>query len=168
MSASPLPPRRDVEQDLSGLVGYRFMYTFGNGWLYELYVKNSKMIDYRVHSGVVGGRWVKDQPADIRLLDEDGVYKISTHEPTGTCLVLNLFPAKRRVFATIFFPRWVEENPQATVLYQNDHLDRMRELRDAGPTYPIQVIPIEATIKLIEYVGEDNEAVISSPPPPAS
>jgi phenolic acid decarboxylase len=28
------------------------------------------------------------------------------------------FPAKRRVFATIFFPRWVEENPQATVLYQ--------------------------------------------------
>jgi phenolic acid decarboxylase len=32
----------------------------------------------------------------------------------------------------------------------------------------MQVIPIEATIKLIEHVGEDNEEVISSPPLPAS
>jgi phenolic acid decarboxylase len=44
------------------------------------------------------------------------------------------------------------------------HLDRMRELRDAGPTYPISVISNFATITLLEYMGEDNESVIAGPP----
>ena len=167
MESPPLPSPREPEQDLSGLVGYRFIYTFGNGWQYELYVKNSTTIDYRVHGGIVDGRWVKDQSADICVLDQD-VYKISFHEPTGTFVVLNLLTAKRRVFATVLFARWAEENPQSTVLFQNDRLDRTHELRDAGPTYPMSVIPLSATIAFLEYVGEDNEAVITAPPPAAA
>jgi phenolic acid decarboxylase len=163
MESPPLPSPREPEQDLSGLVGCRFIYTFRNGWKYELYVKNSRTIDYRVHSGIVGSRRVKDQPANIRVLDQD-VYRISFHEPTGTFVVLNLLPAKLRVFATVFFAHWVEENPQTTVLFQKEHLDRTHELRDAGPTYPMSVIPLSATIAFLEYVGEDNEAVIASPP----
>jgi len=29
---NPIPP-----QDLSGIVGYRFVYTYANGWQYEMY-----------------------------------------------------------------------------------------------------------------------------------
>jgi hypothetical protein len=46
-------------------------------------VKNAKTIDYRIHHGVVGGRWAKGQETHIVLL-ADGVYKVSWNEPTGT------------------------------------------------------------------------------------
>lgn len=36
--------------------GMHFIYTYANGWEYELYVKNERVIDYRIHSGMVGGR----------------------------------------------------------------------------------------------------------------
>jgi Phenolic acid decarboxylase (PAD) len=62
----PIPP-----QDLSGILGYRYIYTYANGWQYELYAKNQKAIDYRIHSGHVGGRWVKDQTVDLFQLADD-------------------------------------------------------------------------------------------------
>jgi phenolic acid decarboxylase len=40
----------------SGLIGHRFIYTYANGWQYEMYVKNATTIDYRIHTGHVGGR----------------------------------------------------------------------------------------------------------------
>ena len=127
--AQPIPP-----QDLSGIVGYRFIYTYANNWQYEMYVKNATTMDYRIHTGMVGGRWVTDQTIDLVQLD-DSVYKVSWTEPTGTSVVVNVLPAKRRLHGTIFFPRWIEEAGSKTVLYQNDHLDEMRAFRDAGPTY---------------------------------
>lgn len=45
--ANPVPP-----QNLSGIVGQRFIYTYANGWQYEMYVKNATTIDYRIH-GVI-------------------------------------------------------------------------------------------------------------------
>ena len=59
----PEPP-----QDLTGIVGHRFVYTYANGWQYEMYVKNATTIDYRIHTGHVGGRWVKDQTVDLVAL----------------------------------------------------------------------------------------------------
>ena len=41
---------------------------------------------------------------------------------------------------------------------------RMRALRDQGPTYPIYIVPEFAEIHLYEYVGLDDEAVISVAP----
>lgn len=151
------------EQDLSGLVGHRFIYTYANGWQYEMYVKNSTTIDYRIHSGHVGGRWVKEQKVDLVRLD-DGVYKVSWNEPTGTSVVVNVMPARRRLHGTIFFPRWIADDGAATVVFQNEHLDKMAALRDAGPTYPIEVVPEFATISWWEYVGENDESVISVAP----
>lgn len=69
-------------------LGMHFIYTYANGWEYEFYVKNADTVDYRIHSGMVGGRWVKDQKADIVKLT-DGVYKVSWTEPTGTDVSLN-------------------------------------------------------------------------------
>lgn len=150
-------------QNLTGLVGHRFVYTYANGWQYEMYVKNSTTIDYRIHSGMVGGRWVKDQEVNIVVLTE-GVFKVSWTEPTGTSVCVNLMPDQRVVHGTIFFPHWVHEHPQRTVLFQNDHLDQMRRYRDEGPTYPIFVVSEFARITFSEHVGADNENAVSCAP----
>ncbi|MFE8978750.1 phenolic acid decarboxylase [Streptomyces cyaneofuscatus] len=157
-------------QDLSGLAGHRVRYTYANGWQYEMYVKNATTIDYHAHSGRVGGRRVKDQEVDLVRLADD-VYKVSWNEPTGTCVVVNLLPGSGVVHGTIFFPRWIQLDGSHIAVFQNEHLEEMRALRDAGPTYPIEVIPIFARITLIEHVGENNEDVISAAPadlPPGS
>ena len=44
-AASLIPP-----QNLSEIVGHRFIYSYANGWQYEMYVKNAVTIDYRIHS----------------------------------------------------------------------------------------------------------------------
>lgn len=150
-------------QDLSDLVGHRFVYTYANGWQYEMYVKNFTTIDYRIHSGMVGGRWVKDQEVNIVMLTK-GVFKVSWNEPTGTSVCVNLIPEERVVHGSIFFPRWVEEHPQRTVLFQNEHLDQMRAYRDQGPTYPILVVSKFAKITFIEHVGTDNEDAVTCAP----
>lgn len=155
---NPVPP-----QQLSGIVGHRFIYTYANGWQYEMYVKNPTTIDYRIHSGMVGGRWVKDQQVDLVPLDDDH-YKISWNEPTGTSVCVNVMPGKRRLHGVIFFPHWVEEHGERTVLYQNDHLDEMRRYRDEGPTYPIYVVPEFAKITLFEFVGPDDDTIIATAP----
>ncbi|MEX2975233.1 phenolic acid decarboxylase [Streptomyces sp. C184] len=150
-------------QDLSGIVGHRFIYTYANGWQYEMYVKNNHTIDYRIHSGHVGGRWVKDQQVDLVQLDE-GSYKVSWNEPTGTSVVVNVIPGKRLVHGVIFFPDWIREHGERTVLFQNGHLDEMRTYRDQGPTYPIYIVPEFAKITLFEYVGAEDDSLISVAP----
>ncbi|AYY13062.1 phenolic acid decarboxylase [Actinobacteria bacterium YIM 96077] len=155
---NPEPP-----QHLSGVVGYRFIYTYSNGWTYEMYVKNATTIDYRIHSGMVGGRWVKDQQVDLVMLTE-GVFKISWTEPTGTSVCVTMVPDEGISHGVIFFPRWVEQNPERTVLFQNDHLAQMREYRDRGPTYPIHVVSKFAKIIITEYVGPDDENAIACSP----
>ncbi|WP_369386230.1 phenolic acid decarboxylase [Streptomyces sp. CG1] len=154
----PIPP-----QDLSGIVGHRFIYTYANGWQYEMYVKNDSTIDYRIHSGHVGGRWVKDQEVDLVQVDDD-CYKVSWTEPTGTSVSVNAMPGKRRLHGVIFFPDWIRTHGERTVCFQNDHLEEMRRYRDQGPTYPIYVVPEFAKITLFEYVGADDETVISVAP----
>lgn len=150
-------------QDLGPVVGYRFIYTYANGWQYELYVKNDRMIDYRIHTGHVGGRWVKDQAVDLVRLDDD-CFKISWTEPTGTCVVLNIMPAGRRWHGVIFFPQWVRQHGERTVLFQNDHVNLMREYRDRGPTYPTYIVSEFARITFTEYVGTDDDTVVSCAP----
>ena len=41
------------KHDLSGFVGKHLVYTYDNGWNYEIYVKNDTTLDYRIHSGIV-------------------------------------------------------------------------------------------------------------------
>jgi phenolic acid decarboxylase len=57
---NPTPP-----QALDDIVGAHLIYTYANGWRYELYVKDARTIDYRIHSGRVGGRWVRDQQVHL-------------------------------------------------------------------------------------------------------
>ena len=75
-----------------------------------------------------------------------------------------LNPKKRRFHGVIFFPRWIAEEPQKTVCYQNEHLDLMRQYRDAGPAYPKLVIDEFAVISFIEDAGPDRDDVINCAP----
>jgi len=58
--------------------------------------------------------------------------------------VVNL--ARRKTCGTAFFPRRTDDDPTKTICYQNQHLDRMREYCDKGPTYPKLVVDESATI----------------------
>ncbi|MEP7362662.1 MAG: phenolic acid decarboxylase [Acidobacteriota bacterium] len=155
---NPIPP-----QDLAGFLGHRFVYTYANGWQYEMYIKNAATIDYRIHSGHVGGRWVKHQQADIVMLTK-GVFKVSWNEPTGTSVAVNFIPSERVVHGVIFFPQWVRRHGERTVLFQNDHIDQMLAYRDEGPTYPIHIVSEFGRITRIDNIGENNEEAISCAP----
>ncbi len=144
-------------------IGSHFIYTYANGWVYELYVKNENTVDYRIHSGMVGGRWVRDQKADIVKL-ADGVYKISWTEPTGTDVSLNFMPEQNKLHGVIFFPKWVQEHPEITVCYQNDFIPLMEESRKKYETYPKYVVPEFGDIFFKKNEGINNEKVISQAP----
>ena len=114
---------------LNDFLGTHLIYTYDNGWEYEMYVKNENTIDYRIHGGMVAGRWVRDQEVNIVRLT-DGVFKITWTEPTGTDVALDFLPNEGIMHGTIFFPKWVEEHPEITVTYQNDHIELMSLMLD--------------------------------------
>ena len=150
-------------EELTEFIGRHFIYTYDNGWQYELYVKNDRTIDYRIHSGMVGGRWVRDQIAHIVRLSPN-VFKISWDEPTGTTVSVAFNLTDRKLHGVIFFPRWIAGVPKKTVCFQNDHLDEMHAYRDAGPTYPKLVIDEFADITFLEDRGANDETVIACGP----
>jgi phenolic acid decarboxylase len=150
-------------EELTRFIGQHFIYTYENGWQYEMYLKDDRTIDYRIHSGMVGGRWVRDQEAHIVRLSDD-VCKISWDEPTGTTVSVAINLAERRLHGIIFFPQWIEQSPEKTVCFQNDHLDAMRGYRDAGPTYPKLVIDEFADITFLETLDGGREDVIACAP----
>ncbi|MEU7476518.1 phenolic acid decarboxylase [Lentzea sp. NPDC042327] len=145
------------------LLGKHLIYTYDSGWRYELYVKNATGIDYRIHSGPVGGRWVKDQAVHITRLDS-GAHTVSWTEPTGTSVALVVDLEHRQLHGAIFFPRWVWDDPAETACFQNDHLDRMTALRDAGPTYPVEVVDEAARITFVDQRDTDDDTVIDRAP----
>lgn len=150
------------KNDLSNILGKHLVYTYDNGWNYEIYVKNATTIDYRIHSGIVGNRWVKSQKVYLVRLAEN-VYKISWTEPTGTDVSLSVNLADKIFHGTIFFPRWVINNPEKTICFQNEHIPQMEAYREAGPAYPTEVIDEFATITFIRDCGENDESIINCP-----
>lgn len=150
-------------KELEDFIGTHFIYTYDNGWEYEWYAKNDHTVDYRIHGGMVKGRWVKDQEADIVKLT-DGVFKITWTEPTGTDVALNFMPNEKKLHGTIFFPKWVEEHPEITVTFQNEHIAEMEAAREKYETYPKLLVPEFATITYMGNAGVDNEDVISEEP----
>ena len=129
----------DIIKDLDEFLGGHFIYTYANGWKYEMYVKNEDTIDYRIHTGMVGGRWVRNQKVHIVKL-VDGVFKIAWTEPTGTDVSLDFIPNENKLHGIIFFPKWVHEHPEITVCYQNDFIGVMEESRLKYETYPKYVV----------------------------
>lgn len=150
-------------KDLEDFIGTHFIYTYDNGWEYEWYAKNDHTVDYRIHGGMVKGRWFKYQEADIVKLT-DGVFKITWTEPTGTDVALDFTPNEKKLHGTIFFPKWVEEHPEITVTFQNEHIAEMEAAREKYETYPKLLVPEFANITYMGDAGLNNEDVISEAP----
>jgi phenolic acid decarboxylase len=150
-------------KDLEEFLGGHFIYKYANGWNYEMYVKNETTIDYRIHSGMVGGRWVKNQQVHIVKLT-DGVFKICWTEPTGTDVSLDFLPNENKLHGVIFFPKWVHEHPEITTCFQNDFIDLMIESREKYDTYPKHVVPEFGQIFFKKNEGMNNEKVIAVAP----
>jgi phenolic acid decarboxylase len=91
-------------KEIARFIGKHFIYTYENGWQYEIYVKNERTIDYRIHGGLVGGRWVRDQETHIVRLAPN-VFKMSWDEPTGTTVSVTINVVERRLHGVIFFPQ---------------------------------------------------------------
>lgn len=75
-------------KDLEDFIGTHFIYTYDNGWQYERYANNDRTVDYRIHGGMVKGRWIKDQENNIVKLT-DGVFKITWTKPSGIDVALD-------------------------------------------------------------------------------
>lgn len=89
--------------------------------------------------------------ASIKFLDGANRYR---REPDRE-------PGDRLFHGTIFFPRWVMNNPEKTVCFQNDHIPLMNSYRDAGPAYPTEVIDEFATITFVRDCGANDDSVIA-------
>jgi phenolic acid decarboxylase len=148
---------------LDRLLGKHFIYTYESGWQYEIYVKNSTTFSYRIHSGMVAGRWVTDQPVHMLEIAPE-TYKLFWDEPTGTNVCITISIPRRQIHGAIVFPRWVADAPEKTVCHQNEHIDQMLQYRDAGPTYPKLVVDKMAVITFLEDCGVDRDDVIACPP----
>ena len=159
--SDPFESTRPTE--IAPFVGKHIIYTYANGWKYEMYLKNERTIDYRVHGGLVGGRWVKDQEVHMVRLAE-GVVKLSWNEPTGTCVSVAYNLIEHRAHGATFFPHWIELEPKKIIGFQNEKIDLMRKYRDAGPVYPILVVDEFAEITFVEDCGRDDDSVISCAP----
>ncbi|MEJ1976298.1 MAG: phenolic acid decarboxylase [Acetobacteraceae bacterium] len=149
--------------EIAPFVGKHIIYTYENGWQYEVYIKNERTLDYRVHGGIVGGRWVKDQPVHVVRL-ADGVVKLSWTEPTGTCVSVAYNLVEHRAHGATFFPQWIERDPEKIIGFQNEKIELMQQYRDAGPVYPILVVDEFATITFVEDCGRNDETVIACAP----
>jgi phenolic acid decarboxylase len=149
--------------EIAAFVGKHYIYTYDTGWQYETYIKNERTIEYRVHSGIVAGRWVKDQEAHIVRI-ADGVFRASWVEPTGTSVSVVANLNEWRLHGAIYFPRWVVDTPEKIIGFQNTKIDQMLAYRDAGPTYPIEIVDSFATITFVEDCGRDDETIIHCGP----
>ncbi|MCO5574843.1 hypothetical protein L7F22_028636 [Adiantum nelumboides] len=158
----------EPEWDLSGLVGKHVAYTYSNGWEYEVYYKSEDTIDYRVRSGLVGGRLVKGQKVQVKGLraapstsnQHHAIYMVSWTEPTGTCVSQVVDFDNCEVTTAIFFPQWIIDDPSKTVCFQNDHLNLMLSYRDNGPTHPIHLSHLYGKIHLVKDYQPNDEQVI--------
>lgn len=157
------PFESTVPADIAPFVGKHYIYTYANDWQYEFYIRNERTIDYRVHTGIVGGRWVTHQEAHVVRIADD-VYAVSWVEPTGTCVSVVVNLRERTVHGATFFPKWVVDEPTKIILHQNPHLDLMRSYRDAGPTYPIELVDEFAHITFLEDCPRDDDTVIACGP----
>lgn len=150
------------KSDLSKFVGKRFVFTYNSGWSYELYIKNAGRVDYRVHHGVIGDRWIKNQHVYMSLISKD-ICKLSWTERTGTNVSIIINLVDHYYQGTLFFPHWIIKHPEKAAHAINDTLPLIELYREAGPTYPIEIVDEFARITFVEDCGSDDETIIACP-----
>ena len=152
------------EQDLSILVGKRIIYTYENGWLYELYFNSPTLLHYRVHSGLVGGRWVTNREVTMKALGA-GMVRVNWVEPVGNVVAMVVNINERWLHSYFLMPQWIIDNPGPTICHEDEHDEEMLKLREQGPTWPMHIAENTfAKITFLEDVGANRDDIITCPP----
>ena len=134
-----------------GLVGKKIKYRYENGWEYHAYYESEEKISYEVVSGPFGSR--KAYQATRSREVAPGVFMIGWYEETGTIVVKVVNLNSMEVTSFAGFPRWVFDNPGLTHGEKDNNLDRIRQLRDAGPDAPREIFFETGTIFSVEQVA---------------
>ncbi|CAE7257531.1 padC [Symbiodinium necroappetens] len=158
------PSVKYPEQDLSEVLGKHIIYTYENGWQYEIYFKSADMIHYRIHSGLVAGRWVTNREVCMTALGK-GLVRINWQEPVGNIVTMVTSLEDRWLHSYFLMPKWITEDPMATVCHEDEHVEEMLKRREQGPTWPMHIAENAfATITFLEDVGTGRDDIIDCPP----
>ncbi len=151
-------------QDLSIILGKHIIYTYENGWKYEFYFKNSSINHYRIHSGLVAGRWVTNREVHMTALGH-GLIRVNWLEPVGNIVTMVTNLQERWLHSYFLMPQWIIDNPKATVCHEDEFVEEMLKLREQGPTWPMHIAENAfAEITFLEDVGPDRDDIITCPP----
>ena len=151
-------------QDLSIILGKHIIYTYENGWQYEIYFKNPEMVHYRIHSGLVAGRWVTNREVHMTALGH-GIVRVNWVEPVGNIVTMVTSLQERWLHSYFLMPQWIIDNPKATVCHEDEFVEEMLKLREQGPTWPMNIAENAfAEITFLEDVGPDRDDIITCPP----
>jgi phenolic acid decarboxylase len=134
-----------------GLVGKKIKYRYENGWEYHAYYESEEKISYEVVSGPFGSRKASQTTRSREVAP--GVYMVGWYEETGTIVVKVVNLNSMEVTSFAGFPRWVFDNPGATHGEKDANLARIRELREAGPDAPREIIFETGKIFSVEQIG---------------
>ena len=152
------------QQDLSGILGKHIIYTYENGWQYEFYFKNANIAHYRIHSGLVAGRWVTNREVHMTALGH-GLFRCNWLEPVGNIVTMVTNLSERWLHSYFLMPQWIVDNPKITVCHEDDYVDEMLKYREQGPTWPMHIAENAfAEITFLEDVGPDRDDIITCPP----
>ena len=132
------------------LIGKKLKYRYENGWEYHVHYESEKKVSYEVVSGPFGSRKAHQVTYCKEVAPK--VVMIGWYEETGTIVVqvVNLNTMKVTSFAG--FPRWVFDNPGVTHGEKEDNLDKIKQLREAGPDAPREIFFETGTIFQVEQI----------------
>ena len=131
-----------------GLVGKKIKYLYENGWEYHAYYESEEKVAYEVVSGPFGSRkasqktWSREVAPDI--------FMVGWYEETGTIVVQVVNLNSMQVTSFAGFPRWVFDNPGVTHGQKEDNLERIMQMREAGPDAPREIFFESGTIFAVE------------------
>jgi phenolic acid decarboxylase len=131
-----------------GLVGKKIKYRYENGWEYHVYYESEEKVSYEVVSGPFGSRkasqktWSREVAPDI--------FMVGWYEETGTIVVQVVNLNSMQVTSFAGFPRWVFDNPGVTHGQKEDNLERIMQMREAGPDAPREIFFESGTIFAVE------------------
>lgn len=125
--------------------------------------KKENTIDNRIHSRVVGGRWIKHQKIDLATLTDD-IYKISWTKLIETDANISFMPKNNRLHGMILFPKWVYEHLETTSCLQYEFIPLKEESRQKSSIYLKYVASRFTPITDNKNAGLNNENIISETP----
>jgi phenolic acid decarboxylase len=134
-----------------GLVGKKIKYRYENGWEYHVFYESEQKVSYEVITGPFGSRKASQKTWSREVAPN--IFMVGWYEETGTIVVQVVNLNSMQVTSFAGFPRWVFDNPGVTHGQKEDNLERIIQMREAGPDAPREIFFESGTIFAVEQIG---------------